>query len=141
MAPKATKNDTSAADAVEAQLQALCSEDNFGGSLVVVDDYPQLRTRALSLFEQDLRDWGYVYGLAFGLALSANPGMSHEDAARLAYGPARRVKVRWGGEIEDPGEKRENAIRAVVEQYDRRSETMTEELQNAIADLVESARA
>lgn len=132
---------TTAAKALEEQLRALSVEDDFAGGSAVMDDYPEMKTRSLSSFELDLRDWGFVYGLAFGLALSANPEMAHKDAARLAYTPARIVYDRWGGEIEDPGEKRENAIRALVQHFDGGSEVMPTELHDAIVDLVESARA
>jgi hypothetical protein len=148
----ATKKDRSTAaairvtaEALEVQLRALCAEDDFAGGLAIVDDYPELTTRSLSEFEQDLRDWGFVYGLAFGLAVSANPEMAHEDAAKLAYVPARNVNARWGGEIEDPGEKRENAIRTLVQQFDEHSEAPVtprqRKLHDAIVDLVQSARA
>jgi hypothetical protein len=132
-------------DALEAQLLELSHEDDFAGGLTVLDDYPEIKTRALSLFEQDLRDWGFVYGVAFGLTISANPELAHEDAAKLAFMPARLVNARWSGEIEDPGEKRENAIRALVRQFDEYSEAMRtpqlRELHDAIADIVQSARA
>ncbi len=145
----ATKKRTAASDAeyvaskaVGTQLGMLCSEDNFAGGLPVLEQYPELRTRDLSSFERHVRDWGFVYGLAFGLAVSANPNMAHEDAARLAYGPAHRVSVRWGGEIEDPGEKRENAIRALVQQYnDDATPHDGSKLRDAVMELVESARA
>jgi hypothetical protein len=142
-----TGEELDAADAIEARLRSLCSEDDFAHGLTALEHYPEIRTRALSLFEQDLRDWGLVYGLAFGLALSANPQMAHEDAAQLAYWPARRVYGRWAGEIEDPGEKREAAIRALVQRYHEDELTLMtasaelHELHDAIADVVESARA
>jgi hypothetical protein len=128
-----------AAAALEAQLRVLCSEDDFAHGLTVLDDYPEMRTRSLSLFEEDLRDWGFVYGLAFGLAISANPQMAHEDTAKLAYIPARDVNAKWGGEIEDPGEKRESAIRALVKRF--KDSDDAGELRDAVIDLVESARA
>lgn len=50
----------------------------------------------------------------------------------------------WAGEIQDPGVKRENAIRTLVrrfEEAERKSRTeMTDDLQGAITDLSESAR-
>lgn len=134
-----------AAEALEAQLRALIGEDDFTHGLTALDAYPKLKTRELSSFELDMRDWGYAYGLAFGLALSANPEMAHEDAAKLALAPARRVYTWWGGEIEDPGERRERAIRAMVQQVEECSRQngpfeMTNGLAAAIHNLVESAR-
>jgi hypothetical protein len=134
-------------DALEAQLHALCSEDDFAGGLLVCDRYPEFETRELSLFEHNLRDWGYIYGLAFGLAMRDNPDMAHEDAARLAYMPARRVYARWSGEIENPAEQRERAIRTLVRRFNEAEEVsdngrmaMTADLHDAILDLAQSAR-
>lgn len=140
------KNMAGSAEAVESHLQALCSEDDFAGALSVLDRYPQLRTRQISRFERDMRDWGLAYGVAFGLAVSGNPEMAHEAAAELAYMPARRVAARWGVQPQDPGERRENAIRALVDRYESADSRVMMNAQlgplhDAIADLVESARA
>ena len=138
----AMQAEQTAEKAVEGQLRGLCSEDNFAGGLPVLEDYPEIRTRELSSFEREMRDWGFVYGLAFGLAVSANPKIAHEDAATLAFMPARHAYVRWGGEIEDPGEKRENAIRALVQEFNESPPLRNgSKLEDAIIGLVESARA
>jgi hypothetical protein len=147
---KSDRERSEMAERVEARLRELCSEDDFAGALDHSDHYPTLETRDLSSFERDLRDWGMVYGLAFGLAISMAPDMPHEDAAGAVFHPAYRVYVNWGGEIEDPGVKRERAIQMVTrrwEEADRRRFTdgklrpdMTEELQGAIMDLSEWAR-
>jgi hypothetical protein len=102
---------------LRAHLDALCDEDDFAGGLPLLQQYPKIESRRLTPFEDDLRDWGFVYGLAFGLAMSANPDLTHAQAAELAYVPARKIGARWGGEIVDPAERREQAIRALARQY------------------------
>jgi hypothetical protein len=135
------RNALAAGHAVEAQLQALCSEDNFGGGLTVLDKYPAIRTREISRFELDLRDWAFCYGVAFALAVAANPEMTHEAAAELAFWPARRVCARWGVQVKDPGERREAAIRELVERWNGPGRTDPSKLEDAVSELVEWARA
>ena len=101
------------------ELRRLSAEDDFAGALPAIERYPCLSRHKLSEFERDMRDWGLVYGLAFGLAVAKWPGEPHEKTARVAFDVARMVHVRWGGEIQDPTLRREAAVRAVVEQYDR----------------------
>jgi hypothetical protein len=101
------------------ELRRLCAEDDFAGALPVLWGYPHLTRHELSEFEKDIRDWGFVYGLAFGVAVAKWPAEPHAETARLAFGAALMVHVRWGGEIQDPALRREAAIRAAVEQYDR----------------------
>jgi len=142
-------------DRLRTELTALKDEDDFARGLDYLCDYPKFESRDLTETERDLRDWGYVYGLAFGLALAANPGMTHADAAKLAYLPALKVFVEWSGEIEDPGIKREEAIRRLVQQFEKASDArearifaggqfgpleMSDELQGAMCDLVTWAR-
>ena len=99
------------------RVRRLSAEDDFAGALPEVDHYPRLRTRDLSSFERDVRDWGLVYGLVFGLAVAEWPDAPHAELARLAFFPALQVYRRWGGEIQDPGERREAAIRDVVRRF------------------------
>ncbi len=134
-------------DALEEQLRALCSEDDFAGGLTVVGRYPDFDNRALSEFEADLRDWGFAYGLAFGLIMRDNPELEHDDAARLAFKPALAVYRRWGGELQNPAEMRERAITAIVRRFDEADKAtdagrvaMTSGLQDAIVDLAQSAK-
>lgn len=86
-----------AREACRARLAALCSEDDFAGALPRVWRYPNFPDRDLSPFEADCRDWGFVLGLAFGIVLADQGGMSHEQAADAAYGAARAVFTAWSG--------------------------------------------
>lgn len=129
-----------------ARLRELCVEDDFAGALSELGRYPKLTTRELTEFERDLRDWGFAYGLAFGLAMDAWPDESHAEIARRAFTPALAVYREWSGEIEDPGVKREKAIREVVRQfeaidtYQRQEGPIPGELAAALGDLADSAR-
>lgn len=155
MASTQHKQHQVAADKLSEQLRELKDEDNFGDAGDCLWRYPVFESRELTETERDLRDWGYVFGLAFGLAIGANPGMPHAAAAELAYWPARRVFTEWSGEIEDPVAKREEAIRRLVRQFEKAEDAretrifsghgftrleMTDELQGAIHDLATWAR-
>jgi hypothetical protein len=134
------------------RLDVLYEEDTFGGGLSDVTRYPELESRDLTPFDDSVRDWGFLYGLA----LAANPNLPHEEAAELAYVPALKVLYRWDGGIEDPAVTRENAIRRLVRQFEKADAArdprflatgaypgpieLTPELAGALQDLVESAR-
>src|ERR1022692_3709815 len=85
--------------ALRARLRELCSEDDFAGGLTVLERYPKLTTREFTEFERDLRDWGFAYGLAFGLAIEAWPEEPHAEVARRVLTAALSVYREWGGEI------------------------------------------
>jgi hypothetical protein len=54
----------------------------------------------LSLREGDLRDWGFIYGLAFGMSASeAQPDADRVKLANQALDAARVAYRRWAGEI------------------------------------------
>jgi hypothetical protein len=101
------------------RLSRLSIEDDFGGGMNALDRYPELTSRDLSEFERDMRDWGFVYGPAFATAVSEWPDAPHPDLARLAFGAAQMVYVRWAGEIKDPGLRRQEAVRQVIRQFVR----------------------
>jgi hypothetical protein len=131
------------------QLRRLSVQDDFAGALDPLGRYPQI-SRETSEFEDEMRDWGFMYGLAWGLAVSQWPDLPHEEAARLAFGAARMGYVRWAGDIEDPAAEREAAIRAVLTGYEEARDwpfrdadgrpTMTRTLLAALDALGESAR-
>lgn len=101
------------------ELRRLSHEDDFAGAMPAMDRYPCLTRHELSEFECDMRDWGFVYGLAFGTAIAKWPGEPHQELARLAFDAAVLAYIRWGGAIQDPVLRREAALHAVVEQYER----------------------
>jgi hypothetical protein len=104
------------------ELRRLCAEDDFAGALPVIDGYPHLTRHELTEFERDMRDWGLVYGIAFGLAVAKWPAEPREETARLAFDAGLMVHIQWGGEIQDPALRREAALHKVVEQYDHWNE-------------------
>jgi hypothetical protein len=131
------------------QLRRLSVQDDFAGALDPLHRYPQI-SRETSEFEDDMRDWGFMYGLAWGMAVSRCPDLPYEESARLAFGAARMAFVRWSGDIEDPVARREAAIRAVLRSYEEARgwpfrdpegrPTMTRTLLAALDELDESAR-
>lgn len=90
------------------QLRRLSAEDHFAGTMCEVGEYPEI-SRALSPFEMDLRDWGLVFGVAFGIAINMWPDEPRPELARRAYWPARMAYVRGWGDIADPVAKRDAA--------------------------------
>jgi len=85
-----------------------------------------------------------------------NPELSHADAARLPFRPALAAFERWSEAIDNPAEKREQAIRTLVRLFEQGERdayqalvhansgngrlAMTERLHGAIHDLAQSAR-
>ena len=53
---------------LEARIARLRDEDNVGEACGALERYPTLPDRKLSKFEDDVRDWGLVYGICYGLA-------------------------------------------------------------------------
>jgi hypothetical protein len=45
--------------------------------------------------EDDMREWGMTYGIAFGLQLGANPDVDWDTAAEDALDAARAAFARW----------------------------------------------
>jgi hypothetical protein len=129
------------------QLDELRNEDNFAGALPVLEQYPKVVTRELTEFERDLRDWGFTYGLTFGLALRAWADEPHVKTAERALTPALSLYRGWSGEIQDPGVRRENAIRRLAQVFEEtdcytlREGAIPRELLVAIEELADSARA
>lgn len=101
------------------EVRRLLSEDDAAGALKALEGYPNLTRHQLSEFERDMRDWGLVYGITFGLAVAKWPREPHPETAQLAYAAALMAHIDWGGEIQDPTLRREAALRTVVESYDR----------------------
>jgi hypothetical protein len=51
----------------------------------------------LTAFELDCKDWGFVYGMAYGIARSEDPWEADGQAAERALVAARDAFARWGG--------------------------------------------
>src|SRR5689334_114517 len=90
-----------AADRLRKRLAKLSSADEFSGVMDVVWRHPEFESRDFTETEKDMRDWGFMLGLAVGLAMAGNPELSPREAAELAFVPARKAFVAWSGEIED----------------------------------------
>jgi len=103
-------------------------------------------------FEDDIRDWGLIYGIAYGLARADADYGAWDDPNELiadrAYKVARKWFAAWAGEIEDPAVVRERAIRGVIAEFEKAGEKsseagcymkteglMTEGLRDALGEL------
>jgi hypothetical protein len=53
----------------------------------------------MTVRERDLRDWGLVYGLAFGMLASEEPDADREQIRDRALDAARAAYRRWAGAI------------------------------------------
>jgi hypothetical protein len=139
--------------ALEARIQRLRDEDNLGEAVTGCSWYPHLPDHELSKFDDDCRDWGLLYGIAYGLARAdadyGNWDDPNELIADRAYKVARKWWLDWAGaEIEDPAVTRERAIRDVIAEFEKAGERsykagvymkleglMTEPLRDALAEL------
>jgi hypothetical protein len=101
-------DDTSREMALLEELVRLCSEDDFADGLGALDSYPGVGgSRPMTTFEREVRDWGFVYGMAFAMALREWPDRPRKSVAWTAQRLARMVYVRWAGDIFDPGDRAE----------------------------------
>jgi hypothetical protein len=84
------------------RVGAILSEEYEGSRTLAREacqDEPQDGAQ-LSLREGDLRDWGLIYGLAFGMLNSEAPAdADREQLAKEALDAARVAYRRWAGEI------------------------------------------
>ena len=103
--------------ALAARVAAVIGEDNMDGAMNVCERYPALESHPLSAFECDVRDWGLIYGITFGLARAADGDEPGEIIAERAYKVARGRFAQWAGEIEDPEVVRERAVGGVVREF------------------------
>jgi hypothetical protein len=103
--------------ALAARVAAVIGQDNMDGAMNVCERYPALESHPLSAFECDVRDWGLIYGITFGLARAADGDEPGEIIAERAYKVARGRFAQWAGEIEDPEVVRERAVGGVVREF------------------------
>ena len=136
--------------ALAARAAAVIGQDNMDGAMNACERYPALESHPLSAFECDVRDWGLIYGITFGLARAADGDAPGEIIAERAYKVARGRFAQWAGEIEDPEVVRERAVAGVIREFvdaqklaDRATLTagsyhkieMTEDLYGALSEL------
>jgi hypothetical protein len=106
--------------ALDARVAGVMAEDDISEALTVVERYPQLEDRGLSHFERDFRDWGLIYGIAFGIAKAEQGDEPNELVADRAYKVARSRFAVWnGGDIEDPEVVRERGVRLVISEFEK----------------------
>ena len=103
--------------ALAARVAAVVGQDNMDGAMNACERYPALESHPLSAFECDVRDWGLIYGITFGLARAADGDAPGEIIAERAYKVARGRFAQWAGEIEDPEVVRERAVGGVVREF------------------------
>jgi hypothetical protein len=60
--------------------------------------FPWTTGKNLSEFESECRDWGFVYGLAYGMARGEDPYESTGSVSIRAMGAAIEAFKRWGGD-------------------------------------------
>ena len=112
---------------LEQRITAVMDADDLDGSMNVCDRYPRLEGRPLTGFERDVRDWGLIYGIAFGMARADAPDAPSETVAEHAYKIARAKFARWAGEIEDPDVVRARAVADVVREWEKAQEAARSE--------------
>jgi hypothetical protein len=100
--------------ALEATMDAVMDQDNVGEAATVCWRYPHLPGHAFTRFEGKIRDWGLLYGIAFGLAKAEQGDEPDGVVAERAYKVARARFGRWAGEIEDPDQELERVLRDVT---------------------------
>ncbi len=65
---------------------------------VAVGSYPACGDELLSPFELDCRDWGFAFGVAYGIARGEDPFEADHQVAERALQAARTAFLRWGGD-------------------------------------------
>ena len=134
--------------ALEARVAAVISEDNVSEAVTACSRYPQFEGRELSKFEDDCRDWGLIYGIAFGMAKAEQGDGPNGLVADRAYRVARKCFTDYAGEIEDPAVVRERAVRDLIKhyttaqerawkagRYGKTAQMMTEDLRDALSEF------
>jgi hypothetical protein len=68
------------------------------GPLAGAGRYPHAGGECLTAFELDCRDWGFVYGLAYGIARGEDPHEQDSSVCERASTAARDAYTKWGGD-------------------------------------------
>lgn len=100
----ATDSTDAHASEIERKLHHVMFTDDTGrGVFSCVRAHPAwAEHKPLTEPEEDLRDWGVVYGMAFALMREQEPWEPLEDVAARAVDVAWRMFQAWGSGIEEP---------------------------------------
>jgi hypothetical protein len=83
------------------RVYAILGEEYEGSRQVCMEgvDKEPIEDAQLSVRERDLRDWGLVYGLAFGILATDKSDAAREKIRDRALDAARAAYRQWAGEI------------------------------------------
>jgi hypothetical protein len=74
---------------------AAVAGNGFMDPVQTISVYPRAPTPGLTDFEADCRDWGFVFGLAYGIARGEEPYESDDSVCERAMTAAREVFSRF----------------------------------------------
>jgi hypothetical protein len=74
---------------------AAVAGNGFVDPVQTISVYPRTADRGLTDFEADCRDWGFVFGLAYGIARGEEPYESDDSVCERAMTAAREVFSRF----------------------------------------------
>ena len=108
---------------ITALMATIRAADDMGGAANYCDRYPR-SSRRLTRFEDDLRDWGLMYGIAYGLARATFPDEPAGAVAEWAYAAGREAFAQWAGESldEDATKRRDRVVDELLAELDRSQE-------------------
>lgn len=89
----------------------------------------------LGEFEQDLRDWGMVYGVALGIARTEDLWESLESVSERAQAAALEAFKRLSGEFEEPMRSIDPLVDEVLIAYEVDKPGEYRELRDAVCKL------
>lgn len=127
---------------LEERLRHLMAADDCSGALHGLGRRPLLGPdQQLSRFELDLRDWGFVFGLVFGLARCEEPCEPLKSVVERAFAAAVGEYAVWAGDIapRDADTRAARRLLRALDQAQEQSETarplMTNELADALSEF------
>jgi hypothetical protein len=88
---------TSLADKVSTVLGAVAGS-GFMDPVQTMSVYPRTLDPGLTAFESDCRDWGFTFGVAYGIARGEDPYESDDRVCERALTAAREVFSRFSQE-------------------------------------------
>lgn len=128
------------------KVRSIMSRDDTGkGPMSAAHRLPGRCRGQLSQFELDLRDWGLVYGMTFGIARTEEAFETNEDVAERAYEPARLAWAAWAGSTFAEREDREGPVEELLTAYSKLSadevSALPKELYAALTEMSTSVEA